>query len=54
MKHRLVRFLDDVPEFLDFDGNEVGPFEKGEIANLENEMIEILEKDKRVEIIDDD
>jgi DNA replication initiation complex subunit (GINS family) len=53
-KHRLVRFLEDVPEFLGFDGNEVGPFEKGEIANLEMEIVEILEKDKRVEIINED
>jgi len=53
-KHRLVRFLEDVPEFLGFDGNAVGPFKKSEIANLESEIIEILEKDKRVEVIDDD
>ena len=53
-KHRLVRFLEDVPEFLGFDGSDVGPFKKEEIANLENEIVEILSKDKRVEIIDDD
>lgn len=52
--HRLVRFLEEVPEFLDFEGNEVGPFEKGEIANLENEIVEILSKDKRVEILEED
>ena len=52
--HRLVRFLEDVPEFLSFDGDDVGPFKKGEIANLENEIVEILSKDKRVEIIDED
>lgn len=54
MKHKLVRFLEEVPEFLDFEGNEVGPFEKGEIANLENEIVEVFEKDKRVEILEDD
>ena len=53
-KHRLVRFLEDVPEFLGFDGSEIGPFKKGEVANLESEVIDILEKDKRVEIIEDD
>ena len=52
--HRLVRFLEDVPEFLDFEGNDVGPFKKSEIANLESEIVAILEKDKRVEIIDED
>jgi hypothetical protein len=48
----LVRFLDDVPEFLGFDGSEIGPFAKGEIANLESEIVDILEKDKKVEVID--
>jgi len=53
-RHNLVRFLEDVPEFLNFDGSEVGPFEKGEIANLEREIVEIFAKDKRVEIIEED
>ncbi len=53
-KHRLVRFLEDVPEFLGFDGSEIGPFKKGEVANLESEVIDILEKDKRIESIDED
>jgi len=52
-KHRLVRFLEEVPEFLGADGSEVGPFRKGEVANLESEIVEILEKDKRVESLDD-
>ncbi len=53
-RHRLVRFLEDVPEFLGFNGDDVGPFEKGEVANLEVEIVEILGKDKRIEVIDDD
>lgn len=53
-KHRLVRFLEDVPEFLGFDGSEIGPFKKGEIANLESEIVDILEKDNRIEPIDED
>jgi len=52
-KHVLVRFLESVPEFLNFEGEEIGPFEKGEVANLEREVIEILEKDKKVEIIEE-
>jgi len=51
--NKLVRFLEDVPEFLGFEGEEIGPFDKGEIANLEKEIVEILEKDKRVEILED-
>ena len=53
-KHQLVRFLENVPEFLDFEGKEVGPFDKGEVANLENEIVEILANDKRVEILEED
>jgi DNA replication initiation complex subunit (GINS family) len=53
-KHRLVRFLENVPEFLNFEGEEIGPFEKGEIHNLEADVVGILEKDKRVEVIDYD
>jgi DNA replication initiation complex subunit (GINS family) len=47
--HKLVRFLEDVPEFLDSEGEAVGPFQKGEVANLDVEIVDILEKDKRVE-----
>ena len=51
-KHQLVRFLENVPEFLDVEGNAVGAFEKGEVANIEKEIVEILQKDKRVEVIE--
>jgi hypothetical protein len=51
-KNRLVRFLENVSSFLNFEGEEVGPFEKGEIHNLDGDIVNILEKDKRVEVID--
>ncbi len=50
--NKLVRFLESVPEFLDSEGEAVGPFEKGEVANLNIEVVSILEKDKRVELLD--
>lgn len=50
-RHKLVRFLEEVPEFLNMDGEPIGPFVKGEVANLEREAVDILEKDKKVEII---
>jgi DNA replication initiation complex subunit (GINS family) len=53
-KHQLVRFLEDVPEFLNMEGESAGPFEKGEVANLEKEIVNILEKDKRVEILEEE
>ncbi|MBU3924107.1 MAG: hypothetical protein KJ592_04270 [Nanoarchaeota archaeon] len=51
-RHQLVRFLKAVPEFLGMDGEDCGPFEKGEVANLEREIVEILVKDSKVEIIE--
>tara|TARA_Y100000310_G_scaffold167542_1_gene167313 strand:+ start:3207 stop:3764 length:558 start_codon:yes stop_codon:yes gene_type:complete len=53
-KYQLVRFLEDVPEFLNMDGEGVGPFTKGEVANLEREIVEILIKDGRVEVLEGD
>jgi DNA replication initiation complex subunit (GINS family) len=52
-RYGLVRFLEDVEEFLGMDGEPVGPFSKGEIANLEKEIVDILQQDKRVEVIED-
>jgi len=51
--YKMVRFLESVEEFLGLDGESLGPFEKAEIANLEKEIAEILEKDKKIEIIDE-
>ena len=53
-KHKLVRFLEEVPAFLGFDGGDVGPFSKGEVANLESEIVDILSKDKKVETLEED
>ena len=53
-KHKLVRFLENTPEFLNYEGEEVGPFEKGEVANIEKDIVDILEKDKKVEIIEEE
>lgn len=52
-KYKLVKFLENVEEFLGLSGEAIGPFEKGEVANLGNEIVSILEKDRRVEVIED-
>ncbi|MGC9309331.1 MAG: hypothetical protein ACP5D2_01395 [Candidatus Nanoarchaeia archaeon] len=52
-KYQLVRFLQDVPEFLNYEGEEEGPFEKGEVANLDKSIADILLKDGKVEIVED-
>lgn len=53
-KCKLVRFLENVEEFLDLDGETVGGFEKGEVANIDRQVADILEKDNKVEIIEED
>lgn len=52
-KYTLVRFLDGVTEFLGLDGESHGPFAKGEVANLDREIVDILVKDKKVEVIEE-
>jgi len=50
-KHVLISFKEDVEEFLDMEGNRVGPFKKGELANLPREIVEILKEAGKVEVI---
>lgn len=52
-KNDLVSFKEDVEEFVGFDGEKVGPFEKGQIANLQKEIAKILVEDGRAEIVND-
>ena len=52
-KYTLVRFLEDVDEFLGMDGQGVGPFKKTEVANLEKELVDILISDGKVEVIEE-
>ena len=51
-KHILVVFKEKVEEFLGFDGESIGPFEKGEIANLLDSIANILIESKKVEVIE--
>jgi len=48
-KNELVIFLDSVPEFVGLDGNPIGPFEAGQIANLPSDVVNILIGDKKCE-----
>jgi len=52
VKNELVVFVDNVEEFLGFDGVKVGPFEKGQIANLPVEITNILIDGGRVEKVE--
>lgn len=50
-KNRMVVFIEDTDEFLDLDGNKLGPFKKGDVANIPEEIANILLVDKKVEAI---
>ena len=53
-KNELLCFLDNVEEFVGLDGESVGPFEKGQIANLPKEIAKILVEDGKAEVIEKD
>jgi DNA replication initiation complex subunit (GINS family) len=45
----LIFFKENIEEFLDLEGNKLGPFEKGEIASLPEEVSKILVESGRAE-----
>ena len=51
-KNDLVVFKANVGEFLDVEGNKIGGFEKGQIANIPKEIAKILIEDGKAEIVD--
>jgi DNA replication initiation complex subunit (GINS family) len=53
-KNKLVTFGEDVGEFLGLSGETLGPFKKGEMANLPEEIVKILVDDKKAEFVDED
>jgi len=53
LKNELIVFSDKVEEFVGFDGERVGPFEKGQIANLPKEIAHILVADGKAEIVEE-
>lgn len=51
-KNDLIVFLDDVEEFVGVDGEMMGPYSKGEIANIPKEIAKILSQGNKVEVIE--
>jgi len=49
IKNKMVLFKEDTEEFLGMNGEMLGPFKKGQIANLPAEIINILESAGKVE-----
>ncbi|MGV8152411.1 MAG: hypothetical protein ACP5OG_04975 [Candidatus Nanoarchaeia archaeon] len=52
--NKMVVFVEDTDEFLDLEGNVIGPFKKGDVANVPQEIAGILIIDKKAEAITDD
>ena len=53
-KNKLITFLKDTDEFLGLDGEKLGPFKKGDIANLPIEVANILVVDNKAEAVNED
>lgn len=53
-KHKMIMFKDDVVEFIGLEGEKLGPFRRGDIANLQREIADILILDKKAEEIDEE
>lgn len=49
----LVTFKEKVEEFLDSKGEVIGPFDKGEMANLPEEIVKILKEAGKVKLVED-
>lgn len=52
-KNRMIIFNQDVEQFVDMLGAPVGPFASGELANLENEVAEILVTGGKASFVDE-
>ena len=53
-QNKMIVFIDDTDALLDLEGNEIGPFKKGDIANLAEEVATILIGDKKAEGVDEE
>jgi len=51
-KNELVLFNERVEEFLDLEGEKMGPYEIGQIVNLPKEIAKILIEDNKVEKVE--
>jgi len=54
VSNKMIVFLEDTDEFLDLEGNKLGPFSKGDIANVSEEIANILIVDKKAEGIEEE
>lgn len=50
-KNELILFRTSVEEFMDLEGSKLGPFEKGQMANIPKNIAKILVDDGKAEVI---
>ena len=48
---KLIVFKEDVGELVNLKGDKIGPFEKGQIANISKEIAQILIDDDKAELV---
>jgi len=53
-KNKLIMFKQDTDEFLDLDGNKLGPFKKGDIVNIAQEIANILIVDNKADPVNEE
>ena len=49
----MIIFKQDIDEFLDLEGNKLGPFKKGDIVNIPQEIANILIVDNKADPVDE-
>lgn len=52
-KNKMIIFIEDTDEFLDLDGKTLGPFKKGDVINISEEIANILIVDKKAENVEE-
>jgi len=50
-QNEMVLFLENTEEFVDLEGERMGPFEQGQVANIPKEIAKILLSDGKVQIV---
>lgn len=54
LQNKMIVFIEDTEAILDFEGNEIGPFKKGDVVNLSEAVALILINDKKAESVDEE
>ncbi len=54
LKNKLVRFIQETDEFSDLEGNKLGPFKAGDIANIPTEVADILVGNRQAVLVNEE